>query len=258
MARITAVAIQKGGQAKTTTAAALGAGLSLRGRRVLYIDLDAQGNLSYSLGADATGLTGASIMDVLQGTTSAAEAIQHTSLGDIISSSPALAGADTVLTAVGKEYRLKEALEGLAGAYDFIILDTPPSLGILTINALTAADDLLIPVQADMYSLQGLGQLWQTVQTIRKYCNPRLAIDGLLITRYNGRPVLSRALSDMLAQTAAQMGTKTYSSRIRECIALKEAVADKKDIYSYAPRSNAAADYSAFIAEFLEGEDIRQ
>lgn len=254
MAKITAVAIQKGGQGKTVTAYALGAGLALRGQRVLFIDLDAQGNLSYTLGADATGLTGRSAFEVLQGATSATEAIQHTPLGDIIASSPALAAADTTLTAVGKEYRLREALEALGDAYDRIILDTPPSLGILTVNALTAADSLIIPAQADMYSLQGIGQLWQTIQTIRRYCNPRLAIEGVLLTRFNGRAVISRDLSDMLEQTAAQMGTKVFKARIRECTALKEAVAVKTDIYTYAPRSNAAADYSAFIGELLEGE----
>lgn len=254
MAKITAVAIQKGGQGKTVTAYALGAGLALRGQRVLFIDLDAQGNLSYTLGADATGLTGRSAFEVLQGATSPAEAIQHTPLGDIIASSPALAAADTTLTAVGKEYRLREALEALGDAYDRIILDTPPSLGILTVNALTAADSLIIPAQADMYSLQGVGQLWQTIQTIRRYCNPHLAIEGVLLTRFNGRAVISRDLSDMLEQTAAQMGTKVFKTRIRECTALKEAVAVKTDIYTYAPRSNAAADYSAFIGELLEGD----
>lgn len=254
MTKITAIAIQKGGQGKTVTAYALGAGLALRGQRVLFIDLDAQGNLSYTLGADATGLTGRSTYEVLQGAASATEAIQHTPLGDIIASSPALAAADTTLTAVGKEYRLREAIEALGDAYDRIILDTPPSLGILTVNALTAADSLIIPAQADMYSLQGIGQLWQTIQTIRRYCNPRLAIEGVLLTRFNGRAVISRDLSDMLEQTAAQMGTKVFKARIRECTALKEAVAVKTDIYTYAPRSNAAADYSAFIGEILKGE----
>ena len=254
MAKIIAVAIQKGGQGKTTSAAALGAGLTLRGNKVLFVDLDAQGNLSYALGADATGLTGRSALEVLQGVTSAADAIQHTPQGDIIASSPALAGADTTITATGKEYRLAEALEPIAGNYDYIILDTPPSLGILTINALTAAAEAVIPAQADMFSLQGIGQLWQTIQAIRKYCNPGLKIAGILLTRYNGRAVISREVKEMLSQTAAQMKTKVYSSRIRECTALKEAVAVKKDIYSYAPRSNAAMDYSAFIDELLEME----
>ena len=124
----------------------------------------------------------------------------------------------------------------------------------MTVNALTAADSLIIPAQADMYSLQGIGQLWRTIPTIRRYCNPHLAIEGVLLTRFNGRAVISRDLSDMLEQTAAQMGTKVFKTRIRECTALKEAVAVKTDIYTYAPRSNAAADYSAFIGELLEGD----
>ena len=254
MARITAVAIQKGGQGKTTTAAALGAGLALKGYSVLHVDLDAQGNLTYSMGGDATGLTGHNAMDMLQGASSAAEAVQHTALGDVIGSSPALAAADTVFMAVGKEYKLREALDAISGQYDYILLDTPPSLGILTINALTAANDILIPVQADMFSLQGVGQLWQTIGAVRRYCNPRLGIAGLLLTRFNGRAIISRELSDMLAQTAAQMGTKVFAARIRECTALKEAVACKKSIFAYAPRSNASMDYQAFIDEYLEGE----
>lgn len=254
MAKTVAITIQKGGQGKTVTSFALGAGLILRGLRVLYVDLDAQGNLSYTLGADATGLSGYSIFEVLHGAVTAADAIQHTALGDIIASSPALAAADTSLTAVGKEYRLREGLEPLQPLYDYIIVDCPPSLGVLTVNALTAADTLVIPAQADAYSLQGIGQLWQTVKTIKRYCNPALSIDGILLTRFNGRAIISRDFSDMLSQTAEQMGTRVYDARIRECTAVKEAVAVKKDIYTYAPRSNAAADYSNFIEEFLPGE----
>ena len=152
MSKVIAIINQKGGVGKSTTASAIGAGLLLRGLRVLFVDLDAQGNLSYSLGADATGLTGLSSLDVLEGRAEALKAVQHTGQGDIIASSPALAGADTVLTQVGKEYRLREALEGLESAYDVIIVDTPPALSILTINALTACEGCIVPAQPDMYS----------------------------------------------------------------------------------------------------------
>jgi chromosome partitioning protein len=247
---VIAVINQKGGVGKSTTVHAIGAGLTLKGYRVLYIDLDAQGNLSYTLGADTSGLTA---MELLQGRNTQA-AIQRTAQGDIIASSPSLAGADTIITAVGKEYRLREALEPLGGLYDYCIIDTPPALGILTINALTACNGAIIPAQADIYSLQGISQLHTTIETVKQYCNPALTIKGIVLTRYNSRAIISREVADMIEQTAGQLQTKLYKAKIRECTAIKEAQATQQDIYSYAPRSNAAADYTALIAEILGGE----
>ena len=253
--KIIAITNQKGGVAKTTTAYAIGAGLSLRGYKVLYIDLDAQTNLSYVMEADATGLTGISALDVLEGRSSASAAIQRTPHGDIIASTPALAGVDTVLTQVGKEYRLKEALEPLQNSYDFVIIDTPPALGILTVNALTACNGCIIPAQADIYSLQGISQLYNTLQTVKKYCNRDLEVMGILLTRYNGRAIISREAADLIDQAASQMNSKLYQSRIRECTALKEAQACRENIFTYAPHSNAAADYTALVEEILNEED---
>ena len=146
MSKALAIINQKGGVGKSTTALAIGAGLSLKGYSVLFIDLDAQGNLSYTLGADTKGYNA---MGVLERPETAKEEIQHTPQGDIIASSPKLAGADKLLEETGKEYRLKEALDSLQGAYDYIIVDTPPALGILTINALTACTGAIIPAQAE-------------------------------------------------------------------------------------------------------------
>ncbi len=247
---IIAVINQKGGVGKSTTAHAIGAGLTLKGYRVLYIDLDAQGNLSYTLRADTNGLTA---MELLQGRNTQA-AIQRTAQGDIIASSPSLAGADTIITATGKEYRLREALEPLKKNYDYCIIDTPPALGILTINALTACTGAIIPAQADIYSLQGISQLHSTIETVKRYCNPALSIKGIVLTRYNSRAIISREVADMIEQTAGQLQTKLYKAKIRECTAIKEAQATQQDIYSYAPRSNATADYTALIAEILGGE----
>lgn len=252
--QIIAITNQKGGVAKTTTTLAIGAGLSRNGYKVLFVDMDAQTNLSYVMEADASGLTSKSTLDVLEGRASALDAIQHTRHGDIIAASPALAGADAVLVQVGKEYRLKEALEPLAALYDFILLDTPPALGILTVNALTACHGCIIPAQADIYSLQGISQLHNTLQTVRKYCNPSLKVWGILLTRFNGRAIISREAAEMIEQAADQMGTKLYSSRIRECTALKEAQACRENIFTYAPSSNAAADYAALIDEILTQE----
>lgn len=245
-----AVINQKGGVGKSTTVLSIGAGLSLRGLKVLFVDLDAQGNLSHTMGAECAGLSGLSSMDVLGGSADAKSAIQCTVQGDIIASSPALAGADTVITATGKEYRLKEAL-GTIADYDYIVIDTPPALGILTINALTACTGCIIPAQADIYSLQGISQLHGTLQTVRKYCNPTLRVTGILLTRYSSRAIIGREVAEMIEQTAGQLGTKLYSVKIRECTAIKESQACRKNILTYAPKSNAAADYSALIDEML-------
>lgn len=242
---------QKGGVGKSTTAAALGAGLQRKGFKVLYIDLDAQGNLSYALGADSTGLTGNNTLGLLQGI-AASNSIHQTRQGDIIPSSPGLIGADATLAATGKEYRLKEALEPISEQYDYAIIDTPPALGILTINALTAANGIVIPAQADIFSLQGIAQLYRTIQTVQKYTNPNLRVLGILLTRYNARTIISREIADMLDKTARQLNTKLYSAKIRENTAVKEAQAEQQNIYEYAPRSNAAADYIEFVDEFLE------
>lgn len=246
---VIAIVNRKGGVGKTATAQALGAGLIKKGCSVLYIDLDSQTNLTYGLGADAGGL---SSMDVLAGDATAQEAIQHTQQGGVIAGAEALAGADAAIDGTGKEYRLKEALEGLQ--YDYCIIDTPAALGTLTVNALTAADSVIIPVQAEVYSLQGIGQLSKTIETVKKYCNRNLYIRGILITRYNGRAIISRDMQANLEDAAQQLKTRLYSTPIRECVSIKEAQASQQDIYSYAPRSNAAKDYAAFIEEFTERE----
>lgn len=248
---IIAVINQKGGVGKSTTAHAIGAGLSLKGYKVLFIDLDAQGNLSYTIGADPGGF---SAYDVLQHQAGAGEAIQTTDQGAIIASSPALSGADTIITATGKEYRLKEAIAPLSGLYDYIIIDTPPALGILAVNALTACSSAIIPAQADIYSLQGISQLYSTIETVKRYCNPALKIRGIVLTRYNSRAIISREAADMIERTAAQLQTKLYQSKIRECTAIKEAQATRRSIYSYSPQSNAAADYSALVDEIIREE----
>lgn len=244
---VVAIVNRKGGVGKTATAQALGAGLARKKKKVLYIDLDSQTNLSYGLGADAAGLNS---MDVLTGEATAKEAIQHTPQGDVIAGSEALAGADAAIDGTGKEYRLKEAIDGLQ--YDYIIIDTPAQLGTLTVNALTAANSVIIPVQAEVYSLQGIGQLSKTIEAVKKYCNRDLYIRGILITRYNGRAVISKDMQSNLKDAAEQLKTRLYSTPIRECISIKEAQAIQQDIFTYAPRSNAAKDYEALIKEFEE------
>lgn len=249
MKEIIAISNQKGGVGKSTTANALGAGLFHKGYRVLYVDMDAQGNLSYSMGAKAGAI---SSLEVLTGTATAREAIIKTAQGDLIPASPALASADLIIKDTGREYKLKEALEPILGDYDYIVLDTPPALGTLTINALTACNSVIVPTQADIFSLQGVGQLVQTVKTVQRYTNRDLTIKGLLVTRYNGRAVLTRDMTELLEDTANQLQTKLFNTRVRECIALKEAQASQQDIFTYSPKSNATQDYTALIEEVLE------
>ena len=212
---VIAIVNRKGGVGKTATAQALGAGLIRRKKKVLYVDLDSQTNLTYGTGASLDGLNS---MDVLTGDATAEQAIQKTQQGDIIAGSETLAAADAAIDGTGKEYRLKEAIAELK--YDYIIIDTPAQLGTLTVNALTAANSVIIPVQAEVYSLQGIGQLNKAIEAVKKYCNPALSIRGILITRYNGRAVISKDMQSNLAEAAEQLKTRLYSTPIRECVSI--------------------------------------
>lgn len=244
-----AVVNQKGGVGKSTTAAALAGGLCLCGRRVLAVDLDAQGNLSHTL--RARPCPGKSVLEVLLGMVPVREAVQATASGDLLPASKGLSGADAFLSETGKEYRLREALEPLSGLYDYCVIDSPPALGIATVNALTAADMAIVPAQADIYSLQGVEQLAATVETVRRYCNPGLRVDGILLTRYSPRSVLSREVKELMDQLARRLGTRLYRASIREAIAVKEAQISRENLFTYAPGSNVAGDYRAFLQEAL-------
>ena len=219
MKNIIAIANQKGGVGKSTTAHAIGTGLIFNGYKVLFIDLDNQCNLSYTMEADTAGRTA---YDLLHGTATAGETIQHTQSGDIIAGSPKLAGSDRDLD---KADALKKAIEGIRANYEFIIIDTPPALGVLSINALAVADRVIIPAQADIYSLQGIGQLYTTIEAVKDRINKNIEIAGLLVTRYNGRAILSRDIRQMLEDTAEQLKTKVFKTHIREAIEIKEAQA---------------------------------
>lgn len=244
-----AVINQKGGVGKSTTALSLGAGLILRGYKVLFVDLDAQGNLSNSM--RATGSQ--NVLEALRSPQATKEQIEHTKTGDLLASTPTLAGADIIFNGVyRKEYRLRETLEYVKHDYDFCIIDTPPALGILTVNALTASYGALIPALADYYSLQGIGQLNRTIETVKRVCNPSLHIIGIVITRFNKRLVIRRDIAKSLEQIASQLNTRLFHTRIRECTALSESQIARETIYEYAPRSNATTDFKEFIKEFLK------
>lgn len=244
-----AVINQKGGVGKSTTAENLASGLALRGYHTLAVDLDAQANLTYTMGVSTDGAT---ILGVITGEVKIHDAIRHSQTCDVIPASKALAGADAFITDTGKEYRLREALDEIRDDYDFTVIDTPPALGILTINALTACDSVVIPAQADIYSLHGIEQLTKTIAPVRKYCNRSLRIEGILLTRYSSRSVLSREIADLSNQLADKLGTKLFNARIREAIAVKEAQINQKSLFEYSPKAGVTEDYSAFIDELLE------
>jgi chromosome partitioning protein len=239
---------QKGGVGKSTTAHAIGSGLWLQGYSVLLVDLDAQGNLTYASGAENVEFTA---FDVLTKAVSAEKAISSLAQGSIIAAEPGLSGADAILTGSGKEFSLKTALEPLSEMFDFAVIDTPPVLGILSVNALTACDWAIVPSMADVFSLQGIARLGATVDAVRTHCNPELSILGILLTRYSGRAVLNREIAEILRQTAQGLDTRVFSSSVRECISLREAQAKRQDIFSYAPKSNAAVDYGMLVDEIL-------
>ena len=250
---VLAVACQKGGVGKTSTCLAICEIAARKGLRVLLADMDAQGNASYTVGVSGAERNA---LAALQRPAGAKDEIQESPWGfDVLASVPALANADAIFESTGREYRLQEALKTVDGDYDIVVVDTPPSLGILTVNSLTACRFVVIPTQADVYSVQGLRQLGQTVDAVRKYCNPGLSVAGVLVTRYNGRTVIRREVSRLLEEVASQMGTRLFGSRIRECTAMVEAQATRTGLYVHAPSCNAASDYMDFAEELLHRID---
>lgn len=248
---IYAVICEKGGTGKTTTSEALGDGLRERGRSVLTIDADPQGNMTAAMNGDRT-LT---LYDVFTGYATAGEAIQTTPRGDLIAASRFLSDPKGEIRAKGFS-ALRSALEGVGDRYEDIVIDCPPSLGILSVNALTAADAVIVPVTADAFSLAALAAVHSTVQAAKAE-NPGLTIRGILLTRFNARTIVNREIAAMIENVAAmKMDTTVFRTRIRECSAIRTAQANRQSIFRYAPRSNAAADYRAFLDE-LTGENSR-
>lgn len=248
--RIFAVAQQKGGTGKTTTAHAIGAGLAQAGKRVLFIDLDGQKNLTYTL--KALNRSGATAADVLAGTATAESAIIENPAGDLAAPCDLIPASDKLaiqpLTGDDWQFALQKAIEPIKSRYDIIVIDTPPQLGQILACTLTAATDVIIPTLADFFSFQGVNQILQTIEQARTI-NPTLKTTGILITKYSQRKALSRDTAALLDQTAKAHKTKVFKTKIRECIALAETAATQTDIFTYAPKSNAATDYNNLLME---------
>jgi chromosome partitioning protein len=248
--RLVCVANQKGGVAKTTTTVNVAAALALRGHRILVVDVDPQANATTGLGLDHRTV-GASTYDLLVGKAPAAEVIVATGIPNLlcVPSNLDLAGAEIELAgAMARERRLAEALEPVAGDYGLVFLDCPPSLGLLTINALAAAADLLVPVQCEYYALEGLGQLLATAERVRRSLNPDLRVAGFVITMYDGRTNLSSQVTD---EVRTHFGSLVYETVIPRSVRLSEAPSFGETVMTLDPASRGAIAYG-LLAEEVE------
>jgi chromosome partitioning protein len=250
---VVAVVNQKGGVGKSTTAVNLGAALAEIGRKVLVMDLDPQGNASTGLGIDPARRRVGTYQILSQGA-SAGEAVMETAVPGVwaIPSTIDLAGAEIELVGqISRETRLARAIEPVVASYDFVLLDCPPSLGLITVNALTAADELIVPIQCEYYALEGLGQLLRNVRLIQQNLNPRLRLTGIVLTMYDRRTKLSE---QVVAEVRRYFGSRVYDTIIPRTVRLSEAPGYGRPITAYDSSSKGAKAYRRLAREFLTRE----
>ena len=248
MAKIISIVNQKGGVGKTTTCVSLTAALAEQKKRVLLCDFDPQANSTSGMGVDKTVSKG--VYEVLVSDIPAAEAVAHTQFGDVLPSNKALAGAGIELIGMeNREYLLRDALETLRPQYDYIFIDCPPSLELLTLNALCASNSILVPVQGEYFALEGLSDLMNTVRIVRRSLNPRLELEGVLLTMFDGRTNLAMQVAE---EVKHYFPGKVYATVIPRNVRLSEAPSHGKPITAYDRSSRGAEAYQALAVEFLK------
>ena len=254
MAKIIAIANQKGGVGKTTTSVNLTAILADMGQRVLAVDLDPQGNTTSGLGMTVEDK---SVYEAVMGRIGLKEAVQHTDVPglDLVGADIRLAGAELELVSVDKrEFRLKTALAAVQKDYDFIFIDCPPSLSLLTLNALTAADRVLVPIQCEYYALEGVSSLMNTISRVKKTFNPRIDLEGVVLTMLDGRTNLGL---QVVAQVKKHFRGKVFATTVPRNVRLGEAPSHGLPIHRYDPRSTGAEAYRALAKEVIARNTAR-
>jgi chromosome partitioning protein len=250
--RVIAICNQKGGVGKTTTAVSLAAGLNTMGFKTLLIDTDPQGNSTDTYNAGTDGV--ATLYDLLLEGEAVNNCIQHCECGDIIASDPLLREAETKFPAdASRFFTLKKACRNIEG-YDYVIIDTPPVLGVILANVLTYTSEVIVPITADRYGLQGIDQLLDSIENTREYTNPNLAITGILLVKYHGNYSMDRQFAISLPAVSESLKTKVFDEKIRESVSCRKAQAARSTIYKYDSVSTTAGDYLELCRELVNQE----
>lgn len=255
MTKILAITNQKGGVGKTTTTSAIASGLARKGYKILAIDMDPQGNLGFCLDAEIENSP--TVYELLKGSATIKEVTQRKNNVDIIPSNILLSGAELEFSDVGREFLLRDAIAPVIEFYDLVVIDTPPALNILTVNAYTATDYLIIPMIPEILSLLGISQLRETVELVKNVYNPKIEVLGILLNKYDKRRVLTKDVEDMAHMVAKELNSKVFESKIRSSVAVAEAPAHGASIFQYSPRASASKDYHDFTNELISEKGMK-